>query len=291
MAVASLILAGGVVGYLWFQGGSGEASVPITAPTISATSPATAVPTATVASSTAQAAVSPTPESTPTATAVATAPPAAASTPRPTEAATAAATTAATVATESAKTAAPGSQAASNRFRIDSAKSQVRFEIDEILRGSPNRVVGTTNEVAGEILLDLASPASSKLGTIRINVRTLRTDDSQRDRAIRSFVLESARSEYEFAEFKPKELKGLPASVSAGAPVKFQIVGDLTLRQVTAEVVFDATATVKPAEAVEGEAVAKIQRGTFKLTIPSVPSVASVGEEVVLGIKFFASAV
>ena len=34
-------------------------------------------------------------------------------------------------------------------YVIDSSQSVASFEIDEVLRGSPNRVFGQTNEVAG----------------------------------------------------------------------------------------------------------------------------------------------
>lgn len=306
LAAVALLIGAGAIGYLWLQGGSGEASKPISAPTIavpSATTQIQATPTersqtatADPTRATATAAAAKTAEAT---SAAATQSPAVETKPAATQSAaaekqstTAAPATPAATQTQPAPTAVATKASASGvRYRIDPERSEVRFEIDEILRGAPNRVVGTTNQVAGELLIDLATPAASQLGVVRMNVRTLRTDDERRDRAIRSFVLESARNEYEFATFTPKALTGLPASVAPGAPVSFKIVGDLTLRDISAEVVFDATVTVTPAESVVGEAVAKIQRGTFKLTIPSVPSVASVGEEVVLGIKFFASAV
>ena len=69
-------------------------------------------------------------------------------------------------------------------YDIDKTQSSVQFELDEVLSGSPKHVVGTTSEVAGQVLIDFDDPANSQLGTIVINVRTFKTDSDIRDRAI-----------------------------------------------------------------------------------------------------------
>ena len=48
---------------------------------------------------------------------------------------------------------------ASNLYRITPEESEVRYIIDEVKRGQPTTVVGTTNQVAGDIRLDLNNPA------------------------------------------------------------------------------------------------------------------------------------
>jgi len=40
------------------------------------------------------------------------------------------------------------------RFVIDPTRSSAAFEIDEVLRGEPQRMVGTTSEVAGRFEMD-----------------------------------------------------------------------------------------------------------------------------------------
>lgn len=280
VVLATLLVGGGVIGYGWLRGGSGEASGPLTAPTIAIpTAPTKAEATPTERAQGAVAA-----ESVAVTQAPAAKSPTVEATPAPLETAVDARSTSTPAAVASK---APPARI---RYQIDPERSEVRFEIDEILRGQPNRVVGTTNQIAGEGLVDLGTPAASQLGAFRVNVRTLRTDDARRDRAIRSFVLESGRDDYEFATFVPRMLEGMPESITAGAPFSFWIVGDLTIRDISAEVVFSATVTVNTSEEVEGSAEATIKRDTFKLEIPSVPSVASVGEEVLVGIKFVASA-
>jgi polyisoprenoid-binding protein YceI len=178
-------------------------------------------------------------------------------------------------------------QAAAILFRISADESEVRFELDEMLRGQPTHVVGTTNQVAGDILVDFASPPSSRVGEIRINARTLATDQEFRNRAIRSEILESSRDEYEFISFTPTALEGLPETVEAGQEVTFQIVGDLKIRQITQSVTFEVTATATE-DRLEGSATTMVTRDQFGLVIPNAPGVADVTNEVVLTINFVA---
>ena len=176
-------------------------------------------------------------------------------------------------------------------YRIVPEESEVRFRIDEVLRGADYTAVGITNEVAGDIAIDLTNPANSELGLVRINVRTLETDAGNRNQALRSFILKSAQDEYEFAEFQPTELVGLPETVSVGEPFSFQIVGDLTVTGVTNPVTFDAMVTLDADNRLSGQAVTTVLYPDFNLTIPSAPFVASVDEDVQLEIDFVAEAV
>ncbi|MBZ0301706.1 MAG: YceI family protein [Anaerolineae bacterium] len=185
----------------------------------------------------------------------------------------------------------PAAAAEVTVFRIVPEESEVRFVIDEVLRGSPYTVIGTTDQVAGDLAVDLANPAHSEVGTIRVNVRTLETDDRNRTRALRSFILKSAEDAYEFAEFQPTAIAGLPESVTAGEPFMFQISGDLTVAGTTNPVTFETTATLDDASRLSGQAVATVQYPDFKLTIPNVPFVAGVNEDVRLELDFVAQAV
>ena len=110
-----------------------------------------------------------------------------------------------------------------------------------MLRGSPVTVVGVTDQVAGQIAIDPANPAATQLGEIRVNARTLATDNDFRNRAIKNQILDT--NTYEFVTFQPTELVGLPETVTVGQPFSFQVVGDLTIRDVTQPVTFDVTVT------------------------------------------------
>lgn len=176
-------------------------------------------------------------------------------------------------------------------FRINSEESEVRFNIDEELRGNPITVVGTTNQVAGDVVVDFSNPSASQMGTIRINVRTLRTDNTFRNDAIRGRILESSRDEYEFSEFVPTEVLGLPETVTVGDTVEFQIVGNLTIRDVTRTVTFETSVEVVSESRLNGYASTTVLYPDFNLTIPEAPGVANIADEVILEIEFVADRV
>lgn len=174
-------------------------------------------------------------------------------------------------------------------FRIDSAQSTAEFNIDEVLRREEVTVVGTTNELAGDIRVNVANPAASEVSEIRINARALETDESGRNRALRNFILQSSDDQYEFITFQPTSLENMPESVSVGESFEFQIVGDLTIVDTTQEVTFDVTVTPTAETEIEGVAETTVLYPDFGITIPSVPFVASVEEDVLLRLDFVAT--
>ena len=188
---------------------------------------------------------------------------------------------------------APGLTAADSAtvFSIVAAESEVRFIIDEVLSGADFTVVGATDQVAGDISVNQGNPAASTIGVIRINARTLATDNGNRNRALRTFILKSGQDEYEFAVFEPQELKGLPQGVTVGEPFELQIVGELRIAGAVQELSFDASITLESAERLSGTAHTSLRHADLGLTIPSVPSVSNVSEEVRLEIDFVAVAV
>lgn len=214
----------------------------------------------------------------------------AANEPAPAAAAPAATTTTDPVATAAATEAAtqPAGTSGVTLARIVPQESEVRFLIDEVLNGQPKTVVGKTNQVAGELSVDPSDPSKTRVGTIQVNARTLQTDSAMRNRTIANRILQT--DQYEFISFTPKELVGLPRQGSVGQTYTFKIVGDLTVRDVTKQVTFDVTATPKSATRLEGKATTAIKHADFGITIPQVPQVANVGEQVRIEIDFVAAA-
>lgn len=261
--LAVLVVAG--LAYVWFSGGSGEPSTEVTAPPVT-----TAPPAPPDREAEEQQAAADTGAAEPDTTTVTTSETTAA--------------TAATTSTSAAPAEDPGEDPAAVVYRIEKAESTVRFEIDEILNGSPKRVVGTTSEVAGEMLIDFDDPPASSLGAVVINVRTLETDSSFRDRATRGPILGSARDENEFATFEPTDITGLPEQVTVGDRLSLTVVGDFTLSGVTLPVEFAVEVAVDSTERIEVSGAAVVLRSEFGLSVPDVPSVSDVADEVTLGI-------
>lgn len=207
-----------------------------------------------------------------------------------------AAATAATTAEEPAATAssadasaASETSVASQIFEIVSAESEARFLIDEVLSGSPITVVGTTDQVAGQIAIDTSDPAATQVGTIQVNARTLATDNDFRNRAIKNAILNT--DSYEYITFVPTAIDGLPTSVTVGEAFTFQMTGDLTVKDTTQTVTFDVTVTPVSETELAGTASTSILYSDFNLTIPDSPSVDTVADEVTLELEFVAEAV
>lgn len=236
---AVVVVAGaGLVGWLYFAGGSGEPTISLTTPTIATTS-----------------------------------------------------TTPATEATAAETSTTEPEAADETAFVIDQEQSQVRFELEEELRGGTNPVVGFTNAVVGQVLVDPANPETVQISEIVINARTFMTDDANRDRAIRGpVILNSASDEFELITFQPTSIEGLEDPVEVGEQVQFTVIGDLTIKGATNETSFDVTATLVDETTIEGIAETTVQRPDFGVDIPDVPMVANVSEEVLLVIDFVAVA-
>jgi polyisoprenoid-binding protein YceI len=173
-------------------------------------------------------------------------------------------------------------------YRIDPEQSEVRFTLDELLMGNPNTVIGKTNQVTGDILLDLTTPSQASIGEIRINARSIATDSGMRDRMMRGEILQSSQENFEFIVFKTTSITGLPEKVAPGEEVNFKITGDLTIRDITKPVTFDVKAKLVSGspDRLEGSASAVVKRADYGLEIPRVPSVADVTDEVKLDIDF-----
>lgn len=175
-------------------------------------------------------------------------------------------------------------------FVIDAARSRATFTLDEVLRGTPNTVVGTTSEIAGQFTFDPNDLASSSFSAIIVNARTLTTDSSIRDRVIRGpVILNSASDEFELITFEITSIAGLNGSASVGDEVTFELVGDLSIKGTTNQVMFQVTATYSDPDNITGRASATVLRSDFGIDIPNVASVAGVTDEVTISLDFVAT--
>lgn len=191
--------------------------------------------------------------------------------------------------TSGSQVAATASPSGLQVFQISQTDSQAQFTIYEELMGSPNNVVGTTNQVAGQIGVNFNDLSTAKVGVIQVDARGLATDSNMRNRMIQNRILNTGN--FEYVTFTPSKISGLSGSASIGQSVQFQITGNLTIQDVTKPVTFDVTAKAVSNSQISGKATATIQRSDFNLQIPSVPRVANVGEQVTLEIDFIANAV
>ena len=181
-----------------------------------------------------------------------------------------------------------GSAGAPVIFEIDQASSAARYVVDEVLRGEPFTVVGETDQVAGQLAVDLGDFDAAQLGVIQINARALATDSSQRDRAVQNQVL--LTNEHEYITFTPTALVGLPAALAVGETAAFQVVGDLTIRGVTRPATFAVSLTPAADDRLAGSATTTVRFADWGISIPNVPMVTGVSEEARLELTFEAAA-
>jgi polyisoprenoid-binding protein YceI len=175
-------------------------------------------------------------------------------------------------------------------FTIDSSSSKATFTIDEVLFGNPNTVVGETDKVAGQILVNAQDTSKSQVGEIKIDVSTLVTDNDLRNRTLHGRILETDTSANQYATFVAKSITGLPESITVGQQVSFTITGDLTIHQVTKTVTFDATVKAVSDEQITGTASTTVKYSDFGISVPDVPSVTGLGDTVKLALDFTANA-
>jgi len=171
-------------------------------------------------------------------------------------------------------------------FKVDAARSEASYTIDETFINQNNTLataVGITTDINGELLLNYADPAASKLGEITVDISKLTSDSSRRDNAIRGRWLES--SSYPIARFVATKLENFPANPQEGQSISFQLVGDMTVRDVTKTVTWEVTAMLNGNE-LTGTATTQIMLVDFGVEPPSIAGVLSVTDGALLTLNF-----
>ncbi|MCX7976782.1 MAG: YceI family protein [Bellilinea sp.] len=173
-------------------------------------------------------------------------------------------------------------------FKIVPGESRVTYEVGETFINQNNRfavAVGVTTEVRGEVYANLTNPPESRIGVIQVDISQFRSDSSRRDGVIRNQWLESAR--YPIARFEPLRIEGLPEAYSEATPYAFRVIGNLTVKDVTREVVFDITAQLS-GETLTGKATTTILMSDFGVGPISILGVLNTEDEVKLTFDFVA---
>jgi polyisoprenoid-binding protein YceI len=171
------------------------------------------------------------------------------------------------------------------RIVLAPGQSEARYRVREQLVGVslPGDAVGATGAVTGTIAGKADGTIVSAESRFRVDLRTLKSNEDRRDNFLRRNTLQTDR--FPFAEFVPTEARGLSLPLPESGEVQFQLVGDLTIRDVTRQVVWEVTARIEDDEAF-GQAKTSFPFATFNLTQPRVPVVLSVEDNIRLEIDF-----
>ena len=147
-------------------------------------------------------------------------------------------------------------------------------------------VVGSTQQIAGQLQLNL-DDLSAALGENRFTVQmnTLSTGEDRRDSWIRE---DGPRfNDYPEARFVATAINGAPASYTEGQEVTFQLVGDLTVRDVTQQVTFDVNASLT-GDTLAGTAATRLKMSDFGIEPPNFANTLTVADEFGIEVRFVA---
>src|SRR5688572_3508820 len=175
--------------------------------------------------------------------------------------------------TASGSTGADGGPAAAlpggtRKFVIVPAESCAKYVVEETLRGLVTNAVGTTNAISGEIYLTPTGLASGQTSQFRVDLSTLKSDESMRDNFIRQNTLQTNR--FQFAEFTVKSLTGFPADYAANTQVEMTLTGTLKIRNIEKDVEWKVLAR-QSGNTLTATADTDILFRDFGMTPPSVP--------------------
>lgn len=173
-------------------------------------------------------------------------------------------------------------------YKIIPGESQLQYEVGEVFINENNRfavAVGVTPQIEGEIRVDPASPQNSSLGTITADISQFKSDSGRRDNAIRTRFLESQR--FPTVTFVPTQIEGLPAGYQPGQEIPLKISGDLTIRDVTRPVSFDAVVRLADNQ-LSGQATTTILMSDFGFGPISIAGILKTEDQAKVTLTFVA---
>lgn len=170
-------------------------------------------------------------------------------------------------------------------FVIVSDESQASYIVqEEFFAGALSKlgiqagnyeVQGTTSGVEGQLALDLGNATVGE-NHFTVDLTGLQTEQNRRD----DWIQENGPTFASFptAEFVATEIQNAPENYTEGEEANFQLVGDLTVRDVTQPVTFDVTATLD-GDTIQGVATTTLLMSDFGIEPPSFANTLTVADE------------
>ena len=166
--------------------------------------------------------------------------------------------------------------------------SVARYKVEEVLARTGFKVAtGETADVAGQVVFDADGNVAAGESHIAVRVGALRTDSDRRDGYVRNRTLET--DTYPEVVFAPTAIVWANPAASPGelqGVQEFTIAGDLTVKDQTRPVVWDATAEFREDGTASGQASVEFTFADFGMNKPSVAIVLSVEDTIRLELDF-----
>jgi polyisoprenoid-binding protein YceI len=188
----------------------------------------------------------------------------------------------------------PGTSAASNgglAFKIVPANSEADYFADEKLASLslPSKAKGSTKDITGTFFLtpDGLQLDSAQPSKFTVNLTTLTSDKSQRDRRVQGQALDTAN--YPSATFTAKSVTGYDATKAAGDEQALKLTGTMDLHGVQKDITWDVKAK-RDGNVVTALATVNFKFAEFNITPPNIAGFVSVQDNVTLQVQIVAQA-
>ena len=164
-------------------------------------------------------------------------------------------------------------------------ESAARYRVqEELAQVGETEAVGETQAIIGQFGFGedgLPLPCSR----FDVDLRTLQSDQARRDNYLYQNTLEAEK--YPLATFVLRAVEGMETPLAEGQETTLRLIGDLTLRDVTKLVAWEATVTMNDGT-LTGTAATEFEMADFGIEPPSVPVVLSLDETIRLEVDLTA---
>jgi polyisoprenoid-binding protein YceI len=171
------------------------------------------------------------------------------------------------------------------RFRVGATGNEARYRVRELLAASTleNDAVGVTSALTGGLAIDAAGKIDTAASKWTVDLTTLKSDRSMRDRYVQGRTLETAQ--FPKAELVVTEIKGLPVVLPDTATLTLTLLGNFTVHGVTKPTAWEVTAMVA-GDHISGTAITHLKFAEYNMSLPSVPVLASLVDDIKIEYDF-----
>lgn len=167
-------------------------------------------------------------------------------------------------------------------YQISQNDSYVKFTINEVLAGKPFVAIGINKDIYGDIVLD---KYLTKIGLYKhellLDARNFITDNKKRDAAITRFILGSLKKENNYISFKTNEYDYFNLKENEDGTYTSNISGILKISNVNKNIDLPINIFINEKE-IKLNFRTIIKRSDFKISIPKVPFVADVEDNLIV---------
>ncbi len=174
-------------------------------------------------------------------------------------------------------------------FVLVSEESEAEYSINEILRGVPTLVVGKSQSLSGNVLMNTENTLEVVGGEIKLDAKSFKTAISTRDNNVANLILKANEEGNEFIIFKPASISGLEGDLVFNEDLPVEIIGNLTIAGVTQTMTFVGTINWSDENTFSGVITSDLTYANFDLTLPDFDFFTDVDEIAKLKIDFKAT--